>query len=98
MIVRRVLDDAHASIGLVHAVRAVDDIAVSHLMLGLYVAGMRIVHAIIEGVSWMRLQSAQMLVTRVIMRVCDELAANIHTEAGAESFSYLTYYIPLLFY
>lgn len=56
VIVRRVLDDAHASVGLVHAVRAVDDVAVSHLMLGLHVAGMRIVHAIIEGVSRVRLQ------------------------------------------
>lgn len=56
VIVRRVLDDAHTSVWLVYAVRAVDDIAVSHLMLGLYVSGMGIVHAIIKGVSRMRLQ------------------------------------------
>jgi len=55
VIVRRVLDDAHASVGLVHAVRTVDDVAVPYLMLGLHVAGMGIVHAVIEGVSRVRL-------------------------------------------
>lgn len=55
VIVRRIFDDAHTSVGLVHAVRAVDDVAIPHLMLGLHVAGMGIVHAVIEGVSRVRL-------------------------------------------
>lgn len=55
VVIRCVLNDAHASVGLVHAIRAMDDIAVPHLMLGLHVTGMGIVHAIIEGVSWVRL-------------------------------------------
>lgn len=55
VIVRRVFDDAHASVGLVHAIRAMDDVAVPHLMLGLHVAGMRIVHTVIKGVSRVRL-------------------------------------------
>lgn len=55
VVVRRVLDDPHASVGLVDAVRAVNDVAVAHLMLRFYVAGMGIVYAVIEGVSRVRL-------------------------------------------
>lgn len=71
VIVRRVLDDAHAPVGLVHAVRAVDDVAVPHLVLGLHVAGMGIVHAVIEGVSRVRLQRAPSV---IITRVSNEFA------------------------
>lgn len=56
VVVRGVFDDTHASVGLVHAVRAVNDVAVTHLVLRLHVARMRIVHAIIESVPRMRLQ------------------------------------------
>lgn len=56
VVVRGVLDDTHASVGLVHAVRAVNDVAVTHLVLRLHVARVRIVHAIIESVPRMRLQ------------------------------------------
>lgn len=62
VVVRRVLDDAHASVGLVHAVRAVNDVAVPHLVLGLHVPGVGIVHAVIEGVSRVRLQQAHIII------------------------------------
>lgn len=60
VIVRRVLDDPHASVGLVDAVRAANDVPVAHLVLRLHVAGMRIVYAVIEGVSRVRLQQARL--------------------------------------
>lgn len=56
VIVRRIFNDTHASVGLVDAVRAVNDVAVTHLVLCFHVAGMRIVHSVIERVSRMRLQ------------------------------------------
>jgi len=56
VVVRGILDDTRASVGLVHAVRAVNDVAVTHLVLRLHVACMRIVHAIIESVPRMGLQ------------------------------------------
>lgn len=59
VIVRGVLDDSHAPVGLVDAVRAVNDVAVAHLVLRFHVAGVRVVHAVIEGVPRMRLQQAR---------------------------------------
>lgn len=55
VIVGGVLDDPHAAVRLVNAVRAVNDVAVPHLVLRLHVAGVRIVHSVIEGVLRMGL-------------------------------------------
>jgi len=56
VIVRRVLDDAYTSVRLIHAVRAVHNVAIPHLVLRLHIAGMGIVYAVIESVPGVRLK------------------------------------------
>lgn len=55
VIVSGVLDDPHASVGLVDAVGSVDHVAVADLVLGLHVARVGVVHTVIERVLWMSL-------------------------------------------
>lgn len=46
MVVGDVIDDAHRTVRLHQGVRTLDDVSVSHLRLGLLVAGMRIGHTV----------------------------------------------------
>lgn len=55
VVIGRVLDDSHASVGLVDAVRTVDHVPVANLVLGLHVPCVGIVHAIVEHVLGMGL-------------------------------------------
>lgn len=55
VVIGRVLDDSHASVGLVDAVRTVNHVPVADLVLGLHVPCVRIVDAIVEHVLGMGL-------------------------------------------
>lgn len=56
VVVGGVLDNSHGAVGLVDAVRAMDNVAVTDLMLRFHVTGVGIVHAVVEGVLRMRLK------------------------------------------
>lgn len=54
--ISRVLDHSNCAVGLVQAVRTLDNVTVALLVLLLNVTGVGVVNSIVEGVLWISLR------------------------------------------